>query len=429
LGIISQGVPDAMATSLNPYQVIFMINQERINYLLEYQKWQIRHKAAIRGKARYLFMALLRNVFLFNFVYSHPKDKPCDILILYPSANIISRIRPFINLLKNKGFIVATDLTPTPLNALKGRLLARPDRNIPVSLKYFAAYAKYIIKTYRPPILITFMDASLFSPFLRDEMKTYGKVINIAHGFTASTWRFSMTDFDYYFLFGRKSLEALEVNEVRFGNTNIVLTGSVFSDDAYCLPETEPNKNVLFFSSWINHQHKDICLKNFDIVAGWAEAHPEYNLFVKLHPSEDTDYWVEKSKIINNIHVLDKKTDMKEALIEVSLTIVNWSAASIDSALLKRPFVIVNNSDMSDDYLNAEDFFLPRAKSIKELHDRILQTFDHYELFLQKCEEYTSFHLEKKQGAQEYIANTIATIINGGDVPSMPLLEKINELT
>jgi hypothetical protein len=332
-------------------------------------------------------------------------------------------------LLEENGYSVSHELVLSQLNAYKKRMLSEPSKNIPVVLKFFDAFSKYIVLKYRPRILITFEDASILSPFLRLEMKKYGEVINIAHGFTANTWKFSMTDFDYYFLFGQKSFQNLELCPVRFGNTNIILTGSIFINKDFSLPKIKPNKTILFFSSWTRNEYKQLTLRNFEIVARWIQQHPEFKLIVKLHPLEDTKYWEKKSQTINNIKILDRKTGIKDALKECSIAIVHFSSASIESALLNRPVVVVNDSDMPDEFLQIEDFFLPRAKNVAQLNERIHQTLDNYDELILQCEQFSSFHLVKKQGAQEYLTETIKKILSKQDIPSITLPENIQALS
>jgi hypothetical protein len=332
-------------------------------------------------------------------------------------------------LLEENGYSVSHELVLSQLNAFKKRMLSEPSKNMPVVLKFFDAFSKYIVLKYRPRILITFEDASILSPFLRLEMKKYGEVINIAHGFTANTWKFSMTDFDYYFLFGQKSFQNLELCPVRFGNTNIILTGSIFINKDFSLPKIKPNKTILFFSSWTRNEYKQLILRNFEIVARWIQQHPEFKLIVKLHPLEDTKYWKKKSQTINNIKILDRKTGIKDALKECSIAIVHFSSASIESALLNRPVVVVNDSDMPDEFLQIEDFFLPRAKNVAQLNERIHQTLDNYDELILQCEQFSSFHLVKKQGAQEYLTETIKKILSKQNIPSITLPENIQALS
>ncbi len=163
----------------------------------------------------------------------------------------------------------------------------------------------------------------------------------------------------------------------------------------------------------------------------WIKVHPEYNLFIKLHPVEKGDYVRNTVKDIKNVQVLDKKTTIKEALKEVSMVIIPWSAASVEAALVRRPSVVVNHkpydkeSDdyvVSDKFLYLEDFFPKRATNSTELHDRIQNISNNYDHYLKKCDEFVAYHLAKTTDSTEYIAEIIDKIYNNND-KNIPVTE------
>jgi len=358
-----------------------------------------------------------------SLAYSEPESQPCDILFLYVSKALNYRCDPLKRVLTQKGFLTADEAIMPPKNVLLNRYLCKPKISYPKEFLYEAAYAQYIVKKYQPKILITFMDSSILSVFLREEMKPFGKVINIAHGVTCDTNLFSMIDFDYLFLFGKRSLENLKRNKVLFGTTRVVLTGSPFITPDFILPANYAKKNILFFSSWIPKNERDLILNNFNIVRDWAKLHQEYHLYVKLHPSplEDPMVWEKLAHGIRNITILDKKVDTKEALENVSLAVVLWSCASFEASILNRPVVIVNNCDREENFLYLENFFLPRSRSAEELHANILLTFDNYDFYLGKCKEFINYHFEHVHDSITYIADCIESIYR--DCETFPVCE------
>ena len=65
---------------------------------------------------------------------------------------------------------------------------------------------------------------------------------------------------------------------------------------------------------------------------------------------------------------------------------------------------------------------------LKSIFDLIENYHNNDELILQ-CEQFSSFHLVKKQGAQEYLIETIKKILSKQDIPSITLPENIQALS
>lgn len=345
--------------------------------------------------------------------YSNPKISACEILFLHSGGGIVqNRVRFFAEHLQHRGFKIRHDAIHSAKNVIIHRLLKKHGNYLPLDLAFDSAYAEYIIEKYKPKILLTFMDCDVISFFLKEKMRNYGKVINIAHGVSAATHRFSMFDFDYLFLLGQSSLKNISKNPVRFGSTKAILAGSIFVNENFLLPPNKEMKNILFFSSWLPPEIKNVVLRNFSIVSEYAVQHKEYDFFIKLHPLEDPTIWKKKSKGINNIHILKRNIEMKEALRGVSLVLHQWSNASLEAALLNRPSISVDVRGTIDDYLLFDHFFTPKATNAKVLHERISETFQNYDHYLKKCDAYASYHLEKRY-AVDYICDCIESIYHG----------------
>jgi hypothetical protein len=334
------------------------------------------------------------------------------------SETVAWRTLPLVKLLKNKGLSVETSFTLPPHKVLLHRLFFRPSAKVPRSLLFYASYAKYLVESFTPRMIVTFMDSSLLSPFLRMEMSGLGKIVNIGHAVTNRDFcKAGMTDFDYYFLFGQKSLENLLSNEFRVGTTKAVLSGSIFLEEGFVLPPIDCNGNFLFFSAWAHHHHKKEVMRSFDIVAGWAENNPDHLLYVKLHPLEDTDYWARVSKKLKNVILVNSEVSIKECLNNVCMVIVLWSAASVEASLLNRPVIVVNDSDMDDDSLEVESFFPKRARSVEELQERIEEITRRKDYYDRQCNAYANYHLVKTKDSLASTAESLSHIANGEKIP------------
>jgi len=404
------------------------MNEQDTKILIKYYEYVIG-----KPNKRFFWIKNIVKKLVYNFplIYSEPILQPCDILFLHINKSEIYRYAPLKQNLANRGFSISDEVILSAKEIILNRYLTKTKRVYPNEFTVIASYAKYIVKKYQPKILITSIDSSIISVFLRNEMLPFGKVINIAHGVTVDNHLFSMLDFDYLFLFGQRSLENLMRNPVLYGSTKVVLTGSPYITPDFTLPVNYDKKNVLFFSSWMPEESRHILFKNFNMVINWAKAHPEYNLYVKLHPSplDDPLLWRKLSHGISNITILDKNIGMKEALTNVSLVIVCWSCGSFEASILERPTVVVNDSDFEDNFLYLEKYFLPRARNVAELHRNIINTLENYEYYLNQSNEFIKYHFEHVHDSIEYISNCIESIVKGVETfPTIELHENVRLL-
>ncbi len=385
-----------------------LADYEKLYRYKAYQESFFKHSETISVAKNLIKWILLRS----GLLYSRPQVKECEILILHESGRVIELRKGFSEELERRGFNIQHDLVQTGREIARKRWFSKPGYHLPAEFSIEAGYAEYIIEKYKPKILLTFLDNSVLSVFLRKKMKSYGNVINIAHGVTSDNHLFSMFDFDYVFIFGKSSLKNIKRNPVRFGNTKAVLTGSIFINKDFTLLPNKERTNILFFSSWIPEQVREVVLRNFEVFREYAAQHQEYKFFIKLHPLEDRSVWEKRAEGVANIDILDQRVDFKEALRSVSLVLHQWSNASIEAALLNRPSISINTGNVSDDYLCCEEFFLPRATDVRSLHERISTVFNDYDYYVGKCEEYASYHLENRY-AIDYVCDCIESIYKG----------------
>lgn len=97
---------------------------------------------------------------------------------------------------------------------------------------------EWLVEQHQPRVLLNDRNGSLYAPFLRLELNARGsRLVHLAYATTVpSLRRLGMNDYDYYFLFGQSSLEALQARELRFGCSTAVLVGSHMIDDSYLMP-------------------------------------------------------------------------------------------------------------------------------------------------------------------------------------------------
>ena len=338
------------------------------------------------------------------------KKKSCDILLLPDWPGGIKRAKKLITELEYNNFHVLCDVIPPPQKILLNRLFIKTERVAPSSYRFFEYYAAYIVRKYQPRILLTFMDSSGFSIFLKNEMeKIGGQVINIAHGVTGDSELFTMFNFHYYFVFGQSSVDAIFRQKTRYGNTKLVKVGSFLIDKEFNLPVNRESKKLLFLPSWLRRSVRDVSLKNFNLLARWARLQKNYQLVIKHHPLEDESIIRSIFNNIPNVKFLPKEINMQGALENISLVLTCWSVASLEAAVLNRPVVIINDSDLPD-FLELENYYLPRARTVEEIQNRIEDTFARYDEFLKRSKDFVRRHLEHTTDSIPFMVNCIKSI-------------------
>jgi hypothetical protein len=424
-----------------------MTNQE-IATRLAYTRYRVRTFGIQEPRSKILLRAIVgEGLPLLNPFKWSSSPRPCDILFLFPNETGFHRAHTLYTALEQRGFKMRHEFFSSWQPWLLGRLFYDSEQKLPAELLFPASLARYFVYRYRPKVVCSFV-TTLTSSFLREEVHRLngGKTIFLSHGIPTAVNFNSNFDFDYVFVFGQSSLENVLASPVRLGTTRIVLTGSPFVESTFSLPPNYEKKQILFFSTWftwassVNTIGKKLCKEilrqNTDLVLEWARRHPEFPLLIKPHPLEDPRFIRELTRDIPHVTVLETSMSMREALQQVSLVLLFWSNASVEAALLQRPTVVVNVSDLAEvqnvvpaNYLSLEDYFLPRAKTVEEIQHNIVTTFANYEEYLQRCQQFASYHLEHTTDSIEYIAHCIEAIYHEKeDFPVTPVQEDVSKL-
>jgi hypothetical protein len=269
---------------------------------------------------------------------------------------------------------------------------------------------------------MTDSNGSALAPFVKMLLPEHSQLIHVAHSMTTDNLRhFSLVEFDYYFLYGRSSLNRLRNRDVLFGNCKGVLTGSFMAHTGISMPAIKANKILLLFGVGPNLEKHTRITDMYTVIRDWASAHPDYQLKIKLHPRSHLDYWHKQEKNLKNIQVLTKNTRMPDALKDVSIALSIYTNAVLDAALLNRPSLLIANDETNDE-LDIEQFFLPRSKTAEELNLQIKSMSDNYSHHVQQAKAFAKHHLEHQYDSVNYISDCIEAIAHGKeDFPIEPL--------
>lgn len=291
--------------------------------------------------------------------------EPCDFLLLQSAFKIIAmqRKKLLIEGLRRDHSLVETAL-PEHSEIVRQRLLKRPPQRVPLRYFGYAAHAEWLVARYEPKVLLNDRNGSLYAPFLRLSLNARQKLlVQLAHATTAeSSRRLGMNDYDYYFLFGQSSLEALQARALRFGTSQVVLAGSHMIDMAFDLPPADPALRALLVLGVGPDKEKEHGYqRTYRILRDWAAQNPDYRVLIKAHPRSQVPFWKEAAVALTNVEVLPATYSLADALEQASLVVNIMSNAVIEAALSRRPVLYVNASGDPDIF--AQERFLGRCIS------------------------------------------------------------------
>ena len=302
--------------------------------------------------------------------------EPCDFLLLQSAVKIIAmqRKKLLIEGLSRHHRLVETAL-PEHSEIVRQRLLKSPPQRIPLRYFGYAAHAEWLVARYEPKVLLNDRNGSLYSPFLRLSLNARQKVlVQLAHATTAeSSRRLGMNDYDYYFLFGQSSLEALQARALRFGASQVVLAGSHMIDMAFDLPPADPAlRSLLVLGVGPDKEKEHGYQRTYGILRDWAKRNPDYRVLIKAHPRSRVPFWKEAAAALTNVEVLPATCSLAEALEQASLVVNIMSNAVIEAALARRPVLYVNASDDPDIFAQ-ERFLGPCISNPDDLQQAVVQ--------------------------------------------------------
>lgn len=323
--------------------------------------------------------------------------EPCDFLLLQSAPKVIGlrRKRLIIDSLRARGYRLTETALPERRDIGAQRMLIHPPHPTPIRYFAYAAHAAWIVARFRPRILLNDRNGSFYSPFLRLTLRTQGgMLVHLAHATTVeSSRRLGMNDYDYYFLFGLSSLEALQTRTLRFGSSTVLLTGSHMVDKSFDLPPPEPHLHtVLILGVGPDKEKERGYQRTYSLLRDWAREAPQYRVLVKSHPRSSVSFWQEVAKDMKNVAVLPKEFSLAQALRQASVVVNIMSNAVIEAGLAARPVIYCN---LSDDYdiFHQENYFGPVVDSVVEFRIRMQTIEDNFPEYVEKAKAFSTYHL------------------------------------
>ena len=351
--------------------------------------------------------------------------EPCDFLLLQSAPKVIALRRKIllIERLRSRGHVLVETALPDSADILAQRLLLAPAGRVPWRYFGYAAHAQWLVARHAPRILLNDRNGSLYAPFLRLALNERRHLlVHLAHATTVErSRRLSMNDYDFYFLFGQSSLQALQARRLLFGQSRAVLSGSHMIDRAYELPAaSRAVQTLLVLGVGPDKEKQPGYQQTYRLLREWAEQNPHYRVLVKAHPRSQVPFWQQAAAVSRNIAVLPPTCSLAAALEQASLVVNIMSNAVIEAALARRP-VIYANASGEREIFSQEQFLGARVTSRAELQQRIAQIETAYAQAVDNSARFAEFHLAHGCQGLECCVETLELLLNG----RQPLCESV----
>ncbi|WP_185743877.1 capsule biosynthesis protein [Pseudomonas saudiphocaensis] len=349
------------------------------------------------------------------------KRAPCDFLLLQSAPKVIKfqRKKLLMERLRALGYNLRETALQSPKMILRQHQLKKPPQRVPLRYLGYAAYAEWIVEHHQPRVLLNDRNGSLYSPFLRLALTHRGRpLVHLAHATTVeSSQRLGMNDYDYYFLFGQSSLNALQARKLRFGSSKVVLSGSHMIDRRFnMLPANPKDRVVLVLGVGPDKEKEHEYLRAYKLLRSWVAKHPEFKVLIKAHPRSEVPFWRDAAVELQNLHVLPSDCGLVEALEQSSVVFNIMSNAVIEAALARRALVFVGPPG-KDDIFSQEQFLGERVIDERGLVKRLDDLLAQFPSALAQAEQFASYHLAHGVEGLEFTVKSLELLL--ADSPAL----------
>lgn len=395
---------------------------EKARHLDEYRWRMLRERHGLLGSCFRFARDALRDLQFglrarFRFARNIAPER-CDFLLLQSAPKVIAfrRKRMLMDQLRGRDYALTETALQEPDQILSQRQLLPPPEAVPLRYLGYAAHAQWLIQHHQPKILLNDRNGSLYTPFLRLALNAGGRLlVHLAHATTVEdSRRLGMNDYDYYFMFGTSSLEALQARALRFGASVAVMAGSHMVDDTYNLQLADAAARVLLILGVGPDKEKEPgYVRSYELLRRWAELNPDYRVLFKAHPRSKAQFWQGAASGLDNVEVLAPACTLAQALEQASIVVNIMSNAVIEAALARRPVIYVNCAEYPDIF-DQERFFGPCVRDVGQLGQRIDTIQADYLQYVQVAERFAEHHLAAGSGGLQRTLELLEQLILAG---------------
>jgi len=383
-----------------------------------YLKWQ-NNKKPLRQLANQISSLWMSfRAWLYIGPDQNIKEESCDILMIYRRETSATKGNRLIQLLREKHTVGETYLVKRK-NILKNSFIASTPFLIPATNYIYASYAWFIIKKYHPKVILTETNGSPFLPFLRVAANQINaSVIHFAHSVPTDNYRqFSLIDFDYYFIYGKSSIDKLSTRKVLFGDTNFIKTGSLIIEERLKTESASisPTENaILLLGSGPTVEERGEAEAAYKMTIAWALKQSNFKLYFKPHPRSNCKLW---NKLVLNLKAEEQTqiiNDLGENLSHCLASVAAYTNAILDTSLLGIPPIWLTTIDAVDEF-SFEKLIGPRVLNAEQLSQQLTHYSNNPELYKEKTILFRQYHLAKENGQSiNYMFEQVESILLKG---------------
>jgi hypothetical protein len=287
------------------------------------------------------------------------------------------------------------------------------------------AHAAWLVQRDTPRVVVTFMDDTFLTPFLRRELAAAGgRLVNVAHTICVPSVDFSMCDVDWLVLFGERSLRNLRATPVRYGDCGVVIAGSPYLADGFAatrpLAPPGPALRLVWIAQYLHPARREVLRRDLRSLVAFARSHPGYPLAVRLHPLDRGETGRELAPIAGQVRWIEGAGLLPEMMGEFDVAMGSFSAGLIDAAACGKPIVAFSTSGFAE-WLGVGDAGLPLVRDGEELAAAIAAVGGDYEHYSGAALALARSHYYALDDATPRIVRLVETICAGGDPRALGL--------
>jgi hypothetical protein len=370
-----------------------------------------------RGHASALAKSLLPTS---AFAVAAVTPAPGDILLLHPHAAARARHAPLAAALEALGLGVREEVVALPGELLRGRRLREPRGGwhaVPRRWRPQAGYAAWLAERFRARLLVTFMDDSVHTPFLREAQHAHGGVLaNVAHAAVWPNLDFSMCDADWLLLWGRRSLDNLRAAPLRFGSTRVLLAGSIYLRGEAHAPTAAPGAElrVLFIGQHFDSAHRAGLERDARMFAGGIAAMERVRIMMRTHPLDRGELRACVAPLLPHASWSDAARPLSETLREADVAVASFSSGLLEAAAHGVPIVALGPGGLAEP-LGLREHGLSTAADASQLRAALEDIRARHGEFRGRALALAHEHFARPGDATAECAQLLALIARGGD--------------
>lgn len=336
----------------------------------------------------------------------------CDVLLLHYSATSQKRgyRHALVQALRDRGLLVDETAIHKSSRIVRERLWLAPGWDFIHRYYFHAAYARWVVARHSPTVILTDKNGSVLAPFLREALQPHGALVHVAHSIPTDNYRkFSMNDYDYYFVFGQSSVERLQRRVPLFGSSRLLVTGSYAAKQRVPLPARADT--VLILGSGPTLEKTPALQAIYRQITETVKALPELRFVVKPHPRSDGAAWQAALHSLPNLSVASADTDIDAVLADAFVALGGFTNAAIDCALQERPYILLDPHD-TDPQLDIQRMTRP-CQTAAQLREEILAVANDWPTYRQRAAAFADYHIAHGFRGPEVIADAVYGLVHG----------------